>query len=252
MTNNLIKELKLKIIPLFIYYIFYQLILELSYLFRKSIIKISGVKRLKKLSEDGYIKIENYYDSSFIDYIVKQTLNNPILENNLSKSILGTKKYNSLEKIHLFKIFINDVYLIWVNFLLTFRLNRPTVKLLHTIHVENQKIMADHAHFDAYRHEIKVLIPLQDINIDNGPTEFIPFSGEFQYKYFKQYFVSWLTVKGYLKENHMNMINPIIFKENVKISFTANKGDIIIFNSRFLHRATKPIHGERVVLWLYF
>ena len=49
----------------------------------------------------------------------------------------------------------------------------------------------------------------------------------------------------------MNMIEESkIIKDKCKL--TANPGDIILFNSRALHKAGNIHKGNRVILWLYF
>ena len=53
-------------------------------------------------------------------------------------------------------------------------------------------VFALHPHFDTYKHQLKVAIPLMDITTSNGPTEILLNSSKIHIKLFKFYFLSFL------------------------------------------------------------
>ena len=52
--------------------------------------------------------------------------------------------------------------------------------LSRTVATQNdQMIFAAHPHIDSYRNQLKILVPLTDIESHNGPTEVLKGSHEF-------------------------------------------------------------------------
>ena len=55
-----------------------------------------------------------------------------------------------------------------------------------------------------------------------------------------------------INQNKTNLIGLSELNKKSVIKFCLKQGDAIIFDSRFLHRASHITEGERKVLWLYY
>ena len=257
--NNLLKELNFKIIYLLPLYFTIQIINELRYsLFYIITFFLRGEIRKISLSlyHEGYYLYKNFYDKNKIRDL-KNNLSDESsdLIKDLSYENKSFKKFSLNEKKQsIIYLFESNLFKI-INFIITSKYTKiPSVKysINKKIDSEEQHDVASHAHFDSYLHETKVLIALDDINENNGPTLFLPRSGNFKLKYFKQYFVSWLKVNNLINQNKTNLIGLSELNKKSVIKFCLKQGDAIIFDSRFLHRASHITEGERKVLWLYY
>lgn len=259
-NNQLFKEIGALLPFLLFTYIINQFLIEIKYyttkyFFRHFFYFTNKRILLKNLFENGFCVIKKYYDKYEIEQI-NNYLN--IIQMNketqYSIKIQGTQKISRLENNKFISRFSNDLNLIIINFIFNWKFEKPTVKALFTKKIKfgKQHILASHPHFDSYKHELKILVPLNNISKKNGPTQFNSISGRFFLKYFKQYFVSWLQVKGFVKKNNMNIIPKYIFSNNFTLEFTADIGDIVIFDSRFIHRASEIREKYRSILWFYF
>jgi hypothetical protein len=257
--NNLFKELRFKLIYLFPIYCIIQIFHELKYGI-SYVLTFFLTGKLRKISKslfhEGFYHYKNFYSESTVENLKKELINeNSDLFKDLSVEIEGSKKFALNEHDQsIYKLF-NVQLLKFLNFIITSKyIKIPAVKYAITrkVNIQKQRFFASHAHFDSYLHEMKVLVALDNINENHGPTLFLPRSGNYSLKYFKQYFVSWLEKLNYIKLNQSNMI-PLseLDKKNV-IKFCPKPGDIIIFDSRFLHRAIPISDGERRVIWLNY
>ena len=112
-------------------------------------------------------------------------------------------------------------------------------------------VFALHPHFDTYKHQLKVAIPLMDITTSNGPTEILLNSSKIHIKLFKFYFLSFLSLNKLIKNYKPIWDESYFTKFSDKVLLTGKIGDCLLFDSRSLHRATLPIRGQRRLLWVY-
>ncbi len=272
--NELFKELGFKIVFLFLLYLPSQILEEIKITFLKCLISLSprGILKDKdiiiSILRNGYYHFPNYFNETEIQRLADQLDDVRIIQDKKNVdpkngTFVKTKNFrkyreNELQNVDFLSHISSNTRFSIINFFVTLKIKLISYpRLTITKYLENQKfeqqnIPAKHVHFDSWNHELKVLIPLADINEDNGPTIFLPHSGSFHFKFFKQYFVSWLQSRGFIETNKTDMIQLSDFLNKKPIKFTAKKRDIFIFDSRFLHCANNIYAGQRKVLWLYF
>ena len=243
--NILWSEIGSRIFTLFPKYIIRQFFEELRYYMFQ--FKHKKNITIKELLRDGFVKIENYLGIDEVNSL------KAYIEDNYKSELSNRRFFNKIRDINCSVIsrLKLDPFLHECNKAVTNSEVKPSALYTRTIKSDDDvNIPASHVHFDSFKHELKVLIPLTNISKMNGPTEFLKGSQHYRFRYTKQYFVSWLKTRGYITENKMNDISPSELKES--IFFTCNIGDIIIFDSRALHRATNIYLGERSIIWLYY
>ena len=98
-------------------------------------------------------------------------------------------------------------------------------------------------HSDPEFHKIlKIFIYLDDVKVDNGPTEYI--SGSFLKPSLKQFFLrlyNFPHISSYYPEWFVNLL----FSKNKKFVSEGKKGDIFFYNTTGLHRGGYVNKGER-------
>ena len=256
--NNLYEEVGVKLIILIPWFVFAQILEEIKHFISSILLNFiffGGIKKiLKEINKNGFIKINSYYSQNEINFF-KEIINKEIKKKSKLNNFKfeGAVKFTNIGDLDLIGKVSRDVKLWLINMFTTFKFKSPTVKYLQTKFILNhQKVLASHMHFDTHKHEIKILVCLSDINKQNGATLFLKKSGSFKFKYFKQYLVAWLREKNIIVENKMNLIKTEDKDLDNYEYFTGNPGDIFIFNSRYLHRATEIKKGGREILWYYF
>ena len=272
--NQLFEEIGFKVVILLILYFPFQILEELKNTFLKCLVYFSPRRIIKdkdiisSVLKNGFYYGPNYFSETEIEFIADQLERVRLSQdeiykeskNGVFKKTENFRKYREkeMQNVGFLSHICSSTKFSIINFFVTLRIRlisfpRYTItNYLEDQKVDQQNIPAKHLHFDSWRHELKVLIPLNDINEENGPTIFLPKSGSLHFKYFKQYFVSWLQVRGFIKTNKTDMIKLSDFNQKKPVKFTAKKRDIFIFDSRFLHCASNIYAGERKVLWLYF
>ena len=147
-----------------------------------------------------------------------------------------------------------------LNLIINFRLAEPTIiyNITHDGSINNKLFagysknqLAWQVHIDGYKHDLKALIALEDINLENGPTAILS-NSNFKFNLFNNYFNIYYLKKFNIKlgpttiiestKDNMNKYNKIILK----------KGSCLFFDSRSLHYASSLMSGKRKILWLYF
>ena len=172
----------------------------------------------------------------------------------------GSIRFKRLEKFnHYIKTLTLNNDWIDLNYLYTNKKNAPVTMLSETKKIQDldidTEIFADYPHFDIYRHQIKFALALTDIEIDNGPTEIFPKTSSYQFGAIISYFSSWLALNKIMKDTKPFLSNSFwknFDKKFVSKKLTLKKGDLLIFDTRNIHRATKINNGERKILWFYF
>lgn len=111
-----------------------------------------------------------------------------------------------------------------------------------------KKQIAGEPHVDSYKNYLKILILLDDVNIDNGPTNFI--AGSANNKMLKNFYENCFENK---QNNALNKTTLNELYTNYEITqFIGKKGDMFLVNTKNLHWAGEMNSGTREILWLYF
>jgi len=255
---------------LFAKYLCAQLFEELRYLLLKPLIYACPSKHrslLLQLRKYGYVVVKGYYSEAEIAAInieIDRSIRPLLSESHpgLSKLPGSTRFRRPEKKSFLFKTLTREIYWIAIHALYIGALRAPVLMLSFTEHLESkdssdilksdQEFFADHPHFDSYKHELKVVVALSDVTEESGPTEIAISSSQYHLKYWREYFSSWLSHRGLMEDK-----TKTISKEFYQGIFHLDKillsaGDVALFDSRNIHRATRLIHGKRDLLWYYF
>ena len=167
----------------------------------------------------------------------------------------GSVRFRRPEKYSiLFKALLRDFRWILVNLIYTGKFQGPVLMLSFTERMNDEaiEIFADHPHFDSYRHQLKVVLALSDVADHSGPTEFAAKSPKFHFRYWREYFSSWLSEHGYIEDKTKTISIDYFLKFGTAKKAVISAGDIFLFDSRHLHRASELTQGNREILWFYF
>jgi hypothetical protein len=251
-------------------YLFAQVLEEIRFLLLKPLIFICpGRERrlLRELRKNGFVVIKNFYKPSEIASInrdIEKTIR-PLLSTSYAgvNAIPGSTRFRRPEKVSAFmKSLSRDIYWIALHALYNGYLSTPALMLSFTEKYspnessqlsENEiKFFASHPHFDSFKHEVKVVIALTNVDENSGPTEIAVGSSRYHFKYWQEYFSSWLAHRGMLESKTATISEDFYsqFKRHEKILLSP--GDAAIFDSRNIHRATPLTEGKRDLLWFYF
>jgi len=175
----------------------------------------------------------------------------------------GSFRFKRLEKYNeVIKKITANSYLKKLNFFYTFRYQNSTAMLGETSledkknrDIKRDDYFAGYPHFDLYIRQLKVAVALTEVSLENGPTEFIPYSSGYKFEIFSSYFSSWLALKKIVVGGKPFL--PLGFYDSLKSRYkpeliTKDRGDILIFDSRNFHKATPLIADKRKILWLYY
>ncbi len=98
-----------------------------------------------------------------------------------------------------------------------------------------------------HRRQLKFMVYISDVNIDNGPFEYIPKTHSVYQKF------NFGLKNGFNKLRYTNteIDNFLAEKRFSKKTCIAKKGSLIVFDSSGLHRGSPIIAGERVAITKY-
>ena len=262
--SNREKEKKLIFSIYFIRYLLDQIINEVNnflLFIRVYFFKNELKKYALKIKKYGYLVINSgyLYNDINIDTIIQECEG---IKDKCSDVIKleGSIRYKRLEKYssYIQSLTVNKRW-IDLNYLYTFKKNVPVTMLSETYKIpddtKEQEIFAEYPHFDIYKYQLKFALALTNIEIDNGPIEILPRTSSYQFGAFISYFSSWLAINKVMTDTK-NFLSDKFIKKFYIISspkkLTLKKGDLLIFDTRNFHKATKIISGERKILWFYF
>ncbi|OSM00160.1 phytanoyl-CoA dioxygenase family protein [Magnetofaba australis] len=136
---------------------------------------------------------------------------------------------------------------------------------------ERPEPFGHHPHTDAWYHMFKALTPMEPIARENGPLCFAPGSNGIQPEASDYYVEMYKVAKREpevmkkLKQTGVNaggetynatgMPDDVFAAAAARFSLAygeAGRGDLILFDTRCFHYATKLEQGERRILWMYF
>jgi len=234
--------------------------IKFARLFKKNSSQISFfLKNLENIKKCGYSHNNGYLtdkEINFIDSIAKEASKDSS-QKNYKDDHLGIEKVDGSIKIkHLSKKYkeiqrySKDNFFTLMSFIFNLKYF-PPVEIFNfsSDGSENEynlsgkciENIASQPHRDVksgYKHYLKAVVLLDDVNEDNGPTKLIPntsnmfrFGGQLDFP----------------KETAEDLMN----KNSVK-KFTGKKGDMIIFDSSNIHWASTLNSGNRKLLWIYF
>ena len=243
------------------YFYFMKLINHNSY--RKRVLLknslLENIKRLRIIDPDfGYTKLD-FKDNENLKKTIKisndllsRSLKNKLFKSNQKKPFLITKKINLLDK----KFLPVKNFLLSPKFLGTISEYLGSIPVLWTSSIwfspnteftfgRSQNYHIDNEDFK----QIKCFIPLEDINIENGPLTVI------NAKQTKQLFEK-LRKKKIIKYRHTKVADEAIHsfqnkKDEVKL--TAKTGEVLFLDtSRCYHYGSRPSPKSRRLLFVQF
>ena len=215
-----------------------------------------------KLKNYGFVKLNNFFNNDKIiiyQKVISNIINNEKFDMNLNGEVqAGNIKLNSLQRHSLFlkKEFRKYFYLFVSTFFYGYP-KRPNIIFTFTsdgkmnnnyVKGKCKKQIAGDPHIDGYKHYLKIMIFLDDVGIENGPTNLL--SGSHKNSKLQS-----LYKNNYYNKNNTK-INQNLFssieKDHRINQLTGRKGDIYLVNTKNLHWAGDMNNGTREILWLYF
>ena len=255
------------------------------YLFSFFLQKKNGLGKISNdLRIDGVSVINNFFDENTINLINKNCLdvvNN--LPNEINKEInISNKSLNNMrvERIagsikikeinnhnkYLQLISQNRTLLIYAR-LIKFRFNNKPNLFFNVTHDGslknkfipgsfNGQMIAGLPHIDSWKHNLKYILALEDIDEYNGP--FMCLKNTMHLKrlypnYIDMFLSHWGFTSG-KKDSNLIKNKDLIFFENNKKKYIGKlkKGDLAIIDTRTIHYASSLKKGQRHILWFYF
>ena len=258
------KEKRLVFSIYFIRYVFDQIINEINIrlIFFRMFFFEKEIKQCAiEIKRNGYIVLSSGYFYKNIN--LESTIQACNKIKNKCSDVLklhGSIRYKRLEKYssYIKSLTLNQRW-IDLNYLYTFKKSIPVTMLSETKKINDElkdtEIFAEYPHFDIYKHQLKMALALTDIEIDNGPTEILPRTSSYQFGALVSYFSSWLDLNKVTNDTKPFLSDKFIkklYKNNITKKLTLRKGDLLIFDTRNFHKATKIFSGKREILWFYF
>jgi hypothetical protein len=224
------------------------------------------VNEINKLKKNGLIKLDDFYDREYLKKVnskfTEHALNSfadfkftvhPSFKHlsNIDKNNINYYEVQKLTNYIYLKeplLFLDDILILLNNQKLLFLLQdyfscipKLTGINIRRSFVNNLSDMeTNHYHRDENSYNfLKMFIYLNDVNLDGGPFTYVVGSHKDKNKIQGQY--------------HFNdaQINNKYLKDNIFYA-TANLGDIIIANTRALHKGTKVEKKERTMITFNF
>lgn len=220
---------------------------------------------LKQLSDKGYAVVSNFFKTENLDNLVSRLDNFYSRPNRNDKNYrIGGARWQNIEKDfpEIKKIFFEN----------------ELIKNICNSYLKNgvsdfKKIVYQHSYFekdiqnlskkqlglgrewhcDTWKNEIKLMLFCSNVNEENGPLRVIPgshkiFLNPVKLDYTKK-ILSTIYPSKFDSDKLFFELND--FNDKSKV-ITGLKGDLAIFNTRCLHRASLISKGNRKVIWVYF
>jgi hypothetical protein len=170
--------------------------------------------------------------------------------------------------------FGRDWYTIFLNLVFAGRFNVPAMVYAvthdgsgsgHAPAGKAEHPYADYWHYDHWTHQLKAVCLLTDVSEENGATVVIDASSAIDWHlfsaYHRQYLASVLGRKyrQLLRDEDLQKAefydNDHIekrFREGRAVYCSGQRGDLLLFDSRSMHKAGAMKRGVRKLLWYYF
>lgn len=225
---------------------------------------------LKNFSKDGFYIKKNLFTDEEIDFLnqkceeeLSKFNSEAYLKDNMNRieKKPGAIKIKHINKTNTFIAnFVKIKIFHILNLIINFRLAEPSIiyNVTHDGSINNELFsgysenqLAWEVHIDGYKHDLKALIALEDITLENGPTAILPKSN-FKLKLFNNYFNIFYLKKYKFKLGPTTIISSTKNNMNKYEKITLKKGSCLFFDSRSLHYASSLKKGIRKILWLYF
>ena len=248
-------------------------------------------RQLAEIRRNGFVVLKGHYAASEVDSIGREVREviRPLLSKSYPgvSMVPGSSRFRRPEKVSaLFKSLSRDVYWILLHAIYNGVLRYPVLMLSFTEKVASTsgttngeaptimrndptrrrdearldprageggaQFFASWPHFDSYRHEMKVVVALTDVDENSGPTEIAAGSSSYHAAYWEDYFSSWLADHGLLKDKIETISDGFYAGLGTREKLLLRAGDVAIFDSRNIHKATPLLEGRRDLLWFYF
>ncbi len=235
---------------------------------RLNLFFLNGSKKhiLASLISNGYVKISNFISAEKIKIfrnVIQKKYEKEIEYLNYDVYIGGIR-LTDVQKINpLIKDFFNNSFILSVvksfqdsNRSLKSMYQISQFKKINMIKNNNNTItgLGRRWHVDSWRHGLKVMLLLSNVDNKNGPMTVIKKSNKLLCNCMNFYhkISSFLKCIPNFNSNHLQY-NPtdIYNRENI-VELKGKAGDLFIVDTRMLHRAGVMKDGKREVLWNYF
>lgn len=119
-----------------------------------------------------------------------------------------------------------------------------------------KEMIAGEPHLDTFSHELRFIVPLEEVTKENGPT--ICYKGSMHLKEIKEIHLNMLleTFKFKPDEGGSHFVNKdktkLLEEKFGKTYLTGNKGDLILLDLKTPHYASNLKNGQRHILWYYY
>jgi len=236
---------------------------------KKNLKKIKNQKLdhniLKQLNTKGYAVVSNFFKTENLDDLVSRLDKFYLRPNKNDKNYrVGGARWQNIEKNFpevkkiffdnkLIKNICNSYFKNGVN-------NFKKIVYQHSYYEKDLKNinkkqlgLGREWHCDTWKNEIKLMLFCSNINEENGPLRVIPeshkiFLNPVKLDYAKK-ILSTIYPSKFDSDNLFFELNDFDYKSKV---ITGLKGDLAIFNTRCLHKASFITKGNRKVIWVYF
>lgn len=233
-----------------------------------SVIKNSNnqeeIKILEKFKNEGFFIIENILNKEQLEKINYELNDKFKLDSTSKENRVGGIRFPNVEKNfpELKNYFfsndqINKILLIFYD-----NYHNYFQKLVYQKSYYDQKVsnldkkkigLGREWHCDSWKNEIKLMMFLNDITIDNGPLEIIPGSNIVKKNPIRKQYLKNIFKTIYPSNFNSDLLYFDQISDNIeKKKIVGKAGSIAIFNTRLLHRASFLKKGFRDVIWAYF
>ena len=222
-------------------------------------------QQLLELINNGYLKLENFVQKEDLQKINLAIQEAGLISQQLSNNPCSTYRIYEVEsKVKI----VNDV--LTSNTRLTNLVNNYFNGKNHfcstifqtSYPVHNDTVStgfgSEGFHFDGYFKRLKAMLLLSDVNIENGPLTYVPKSNQLnsfnKLEKMKDHYLGKAIFNDEIPDHtYYTKSEEEQFKlSEMSISLTGKAGDLIIFETRGLHKAGVIKNGSRKVLVNYY
>lgn len=232
-------------------------------------------KNIRELLADGYTILPKYISNKDLDHLDRacdRALDEVVGVDgppNVVKRIPGSIRITNLnDKYFDFDYFRKNLRFLVLSFLVSNRFGWPSVMYAVThdgsfnhpaVPGKTEKPFANQWHFDSPFHHFKAIIFMSEIEaVENGPTIVIPGSVRLNWKSIKLYCQRTLGREKNIdgtsfaaQEFDENFWEKEISKKGGK-PLLCQRGDVVLFDTRIIHKASELSKGCRRLLWFYY
>lgn len=208
---------------------------------------------VNKLNEDGYIVLRGLFNHEEVNLLKKKTIehlsSSETINNDGDFRRFCAEKSNEISNIFSSNKVIKKYKKAYLGYDSIF----DSTLAGHLTYTKNNKGSGAGWHRDSYIRQVKSIVYLTDVELENGPFEYLVSSHKRKNVIRDANFLSKIADGGHNQIRYTNNEIEIIKKEFGYESklITGRKGDVVIADTRGLHRGSPIISGERIALTNY-